>query len=85
MRLNGALREDTHKKLFFFSGRTTKGVGRLNPTTTKQKKTFFSINPAFLAQKFEKKKNGKNPLQAIIRLKNKTTKKTVASTTKPLV
>ena len=25
------LREDTHKKVFFFSGRTTKGVGRVNP------------------------------------------------------
>ena len=25
------LREDKHKKKFFFSGRTTKGVGRVNP------------------------------------------------------
>ena len=25
------LREDTHKKVFFFSDRTTKGVGRVNP------------------------------------------------------
>ena len=26
------IREDTHKKVGFFSGRTTKGVGRINPT-----------------------------------------------------
>ena len=32
--------EDTHKKRFFFSGRTTKGVGRGTPPTTKQKITF---------------------------------------------
>ena len=32
------LREDTQKSVFF-SGRTTKGVGR--PLTTKQKTTFF--------------------------------------------
>ena len=25
-------REDTHKKKFFFSGRATKGVGRVKPT-----------------------------------------------------
>ena len=25
------LREDTHKKSCFFSGRATKGVGRVNP------------------------------------------------------
>ena len=37
------LREDTHKKSFFFSGRTTKIVGRGNPPTTKQKH-LFSIN-----------------------------------------
>ena len=45
----------THiKKVVFFSGRTTKGVGRVNPLT-KQKNTFF-INPAFLAQKMERNK-----------------------------
>ena len=32
----------THIKKFFFSGRTAKGVGRVNPLTTKQKKLFFS-------------------------------------------
>ena len=36
------VREDTHKKSVFFSGRTTKGVGRVSPLTTKHKKTFFS-------------------------------------------
>ena len=36
--------EDTQKR-DFFSGRTTKGVGRVNPPpTTKQKHIFFSIN-----------------------------------------
>ena len=30
------LREDTHKKSVFFSGRTPKGVERFNPPTTKQ-------------------------------------------------
>ena len=35
------IREDTHKKSIFFSGRTTKGVGRVNPPTSKQKNTFF--------------------------------------------
>ena len=37
------IREYTHKKRVFFSGRTTKGVGRLTPPPpiTKQKKTFF--------------------------------------------
>ena len=50
-----ALREDTNKKVFFFSGQTTKGVGRLNPPTSKQKKkknyksSFF--NPKILEKK----------------------------------
>ena len=35
------LREDTHKKKFFFSGRATKGVGRVNPPDHKAKNTFF--------------------------------------------
>ena len=26
-----SIREDTHKKSVFFSGRTTKGLGRINP------------------------------------------------------
>ena len=49
---------DTNKKSFIFSGRTTKGVGRLtpSPSTPKQKKHSFPINPAFLAQKLERKK-----------------------------
>ena len=80
------IREDTHKKVFF-SGRTTKGVGRLTPPPTSPdhyaKKHFFSINPAFLAQKFERKKNCQNPFQAIIRLKKRGEK--VAWTNKPLV
>ena len=68
--LSLCFREDTHKKVFF-SGQTTKGVGRLTPPppTTKQK-TLFSINLAYLAQKWERKKNCQNPFQAIIRLKN---------------
>ena len=33
------LREDTHKKKGIFSGRTTKGVGRINPPD--QKNTFY--------------------------------------------
>ena len=37
---NYILREDTHKKNCFFSGRTTKCVG-LTTLTTKQKNTFF--------------------------------------------
>ena len=47
----------THrKKVFFFSGRTPKGVGRLTPNPNHQaKKHFFPINSAFLAQKLEKK------------------------------
>ena len=51
LNLLNVLGEDTH------SGWTTKGIGRVNspPLTTKQK-TIFSINPAFLAQKFEEKK-----------------------------
>ena len=57
---NSSLRADTHKKSFFFSGGTTKGVGRVNPLTTKQKTTFFK-NPAILAQKLgEKKKMSKS-------------------------
>ena len=35
-------REDNIKKVFFFSGRTTKGVGRVNPPDhALSKKTFF--------------------------------------------
>jgi hypothetical protein len=46
MHLNNtiAIREDTHKKSVFFSGRTTKGVGRGNPPDHLAKKHFFSIN-----------------------------------------
>ena len=36
-----SIQEDTHKKSVIFSGRTTKGVGRGNPPTTKQKTIFF--------------------------------------------
>ena len=37
------LREDTHKKMCVFSGRTIKGVGRGNPPDHYAKKHFFSI------------------------------------------
>ena len=50
------LREDTHKKMCFFSGRTTKGVWRVNPPDPLAKKQFFSINGENSAQKWEKKK-----------------------------
>ena len=30
--LLSSLREDTHKKVFYLSGRTTKGLGRVNPS-----------------------------------------------------
>ena len=57
-----SLREDTQKKI---SGRTTKGVGRVNPLDHYAKNHF-------LAQKLgRKRKNSQNPFQAIIRLKNK--------------
>ena len=55
-------REDTHKKSGFLSVRTTKGVGRVTPLTTKQKS-------GYLAQSLRKIKNCQNPFQAIIRLK----------------
>ena len=35
------LREDTHKKGVFFSGRATKGVGRVNPPDHSAKNNFF--------------------------------------------
>ena len=40
-----SFREDTHKKMFFFSGRITKGVGRVNrepPWPLNKKPLFFS-------------------------------------------
>ena len=40
-----SLREDTHKKSVFFSGRTTKGVGGgVTPPTTKQKTIMEKIH-----------------------------------------
>ena len=54
--LTTALREDTHKKNVFFSGRTTKGVGRVSPLTTKQKTTFFSLKTGCFSPKIGKKK-----------------------------
>ena len=43
----------THiKKCFFFSGLTTKGVGRVNPLS---KKTLFFLKPRWLDPKFVKK------------------------------
>ena len=51
------IREDTHKKGCFFSGRTTKGVGRVNtPLTTKQKNTFYYNLRLFSPKIGEKKK-----------------------------
>ena len=48
--------EDTHEKSVFFSGRTTKGVGRVNPLTTKQKNTFFLKSGCFSPKIGKKKK-----------------------------
>ena len=75
----------THIKKCFFCGRTTKGLGRLTPLPDHVAQNhFFSINPAFLAQKLERKKNCRIPFQAnIIRLKKE--EKKVAWTPKPLV
>ena len=62
-----AIREDTHKKVFF-CGRTTEGVGRRTPPPRPlSKKTLFKNKYGFLAQKFEKKKKLSNPFQAIIK------------------
>ena len=53
--------------MVFFSGRTTKGVGRVDPPPRPlSKKTL----PAVLAQNLgRKRKNCQNPFQVIIRLK----------------
>ena len=70
------LREDTHKKSFFFV------VGPIrvkDPPRPTSKIPFLSLNPAFLAQKLEKKKVVK------IRFRLLYIKKKVAWTTKPLV
>ena len=72
--VENGLREDTHKKRCFFSGLTTKGVGRVNPPDHKAKKHFFSINPAFLAQKIEKKKLS-NSVSGYYKTKKKRKKK----------
>ena len=78
--------------MFFFSVRTTKGVGSVTPPPLSKKTTFISINGensagklhneniilAFLAQNWVRI-FCQNPFQAIIRLKKK-----VAWTTKPL-
>ena len=37
------LREDTYKKKVFFSGRTTKGVGRVNPPDHLAKNHYFFL------------------------------------------
>ena len=64
------VREDTHKKSF--SGRTTKGVGRVNPPDHLAKNQFFSLKSDCFSQKIGKKrKSCQNPFQAIIRLKKK--------------
>ena len=57
----------THIKLCFFSGRTTKGVGRVNlpPPATKKKNYFFSLNSGCFSPKIVKKKN----LSTSVRLK----------------
>ena len=56
----------THiKKVFFFSGRTTKSVGRVSPPDHEAKNTFFSKIRLFKPKNWEEKKI-QNPFQAII-------------------
>ena len=74
------VREDTHTKSVFLSGRTTKGVEKLTPTRPLNKKQLFFYKSGFFSPQIGEEKN---PFQAIIRLK-KIIKK-VAWTTKPLV
>ena len=50
------VREDTNKKIKKFRGRTTKGVGRVKPPTTKQKKHFFLKFGCFSPKTGKKKK-----------------------------
>ena len=52
------------RKKVFFSGPTTKGVGRVNPPTTKQNTTFF-YKFGFFSPKIGEKKNCQNQLQVI--------------------
>ena len=62
-------KEDAHKKSVFFSGTTTKGVGRVNPTDHYAKTHFFSLKSGCFSQKIgTKRKNRQNPFHAIIRL-----------------
>ena len=72
LKKNGVfLREDTQKSVFF-SGRTTKGVGRVNPPDHKiksKKKCFFLNSDCFIPKLGGKKrKTCQNPFQAIIRI-----------------
>ena len=61
----------THiKRNVFFSGQTTKGVGRVNPRPL-SKKTLFFYKFGFFSPKIGEKKNCQNPFQAIIRLKKR--------------
>ena len=55
-----SLREETHKKSFF-SGRTTKGVGRLtpNPPPATTQNHFFLYKSVFFSPKIGEKKIGK--------------------------
>ena len=62
MVLKASLREDTHKKKWFYSGRTTiRGKGGSTPLTTKQK------TPGCFSPKIgKKKKKCQNPFQDTI-------------------
>ena len=51
------VREDTHTKSVFFSGRTTKGVEKLTPTRPLNKEPLFFLKSGFLAHKLERKKS----------------------------
>ena len=57
---------------FFFSGRTTKGVERVNPPDHYAKNHFFSLKSGCFSPKIGKKtKKFQNPFQAIITLKKR--------------
>ena len=72
------IREDTHKKSSF-SGRTTKGVGRLTPRpTTKQKTTFFPYKSGFFCPKIWEKKELSKSVSGYYKTKKK--KKVAMST-----
>ena len=51
-----SVREDTHKKSDFFSGRTTKGVGRVTSRKPLSKNPLFFYKSGFFSTKIGAKK-----------------------------